>query len=262
MNSGGCFPQLAFIERGNPQLAAVLAVAFEDKGVQLRLLGTRPARELQVAWSALEVCASSRELWGRHAGRHRGRLLVRTHEGWLAIPMLAGDDERMARGLLRALIDCVDQPRALLERRLHDIDARYRVELLDVRDEHDRAATTFDALSRESQLEALLTMRLHVIDTLELDDVEADTTVLEHLHARARASSGHEREQLRHACELELAIGQFLAAESLGDPQAPTRAACMREAFDRACKAFSEFAEIAAERRTTALEVRLCFVDA
>lgn len=259
MNTGGCFPQLAFIDRGGPQLAAALAVAFEDNRVQVRLLGARPARELLVAWPDLELCASSRELWGRHAGRHRGRILVRTRAGWLAVRMLDGDDERMARGLLRMLVECVDQARELLESRLLDIDARYRVEPVD---ELESPTTGFEALSRESQLEALLTMRLHVIDTLELDDVEADTTVLESLHARARASAGELREQLRHACELELAIGQFLAAESLADPQARIRTARMREAFDRACKAFSEFAEIAAERRTTALEVRLCFVDA
>lgn len=259
MNSGGCFPQLAFIDGGSPVLAAVLAVAFEDSSVQLRLLGARPARELLVAWPDLEICASSRELWGRHAGRYRGRISLRTRDGWLAVRMIEGDDERMARGLLRAIVECVDQPREVLEGRLIDIDARHRVEPLD---ERDAVTSSFETLSRESQLEALLTMRLHVIEALELDDLDAHTTVLESLRSRARTCTGEQREQLRHACELELAIGRFLAAESLGDPQGRARMTHMREAFDAACKAFSEFAEIAAERRTTALEVRLCFVDA
>lgn len=263
MNSGGCFPQVVFVDRGNPVLAAVLGVAFEDGLVRARLLRTRPAREVGEAWQALELRASSRDLWGRHAGKHRGRIWIAVAEGWLAIRMIPGDDERMARGVLRQIVDCVGKPRARLESRLIEIDARYRVESIEPQ---ELPRSGFAELSLESQLEALLTLRLRIIEIVGLDDLDEDTTLLEALRERAAVSGSPElREQLRWACAFELAVGRYLGAEGQRAYDAKTaasRLARMHEAFDAACKAFSEFAEIAAEGRAhAALEVRLCFVD-
>ncbi|MFV8755178.1 hypothetical protein ACNOYE_31910 [Nannocystaceae bacterium ST9] len=155
----------------------------------------------------------------------------------------------------------------MLESRLADLDSRYRIERLPVREREmseDPGGDSFEGLTTESQFEALLTLRLHIIEATGLDDLDEDTTVLEALRGQALAASGEAREQLRHACAFELAVGRFLGAEALRCTEPKTRmirTSRMHEAFAAACKAFSQFAELAAELDTDVLEVGLCSID-
>lgn len=272
MNEGRCFPQLVLDNRGIPVLAAVLGVAFEDGiAVRARLLLAEPGCEVCEAWPDLELRASSRELWGAHAGKHRGRVWIVLADGWWAIRLLEGDDERMARGIIRHVVDCVGRNRAVLESRLAELDSRYRIEPLPQRDQdwstsyfRPRAAEgTFHELTPEHRLEALLTLRLHIIEASGLDDLDEHVTVLEALHEQAVEASGEWRERLRHACSFELAIGRYLGAEALCGTEPKTRAvrrARMREAFDAACKAFSEFSGLASDSASRE-ELRCCSID-
>jgi hypothetical protein len=241
MNEGRCFPQLVMEDRGTPVLAAVLGGAFEDGHVQTRLLLTESAREICRPWSDLHLRASSRELWGAQAGKHRGRVWIALVEGWWAIRLLEGDDERMARGIIRHVLDCVGRTRAMLESRLAELDPRYRIEPLPP---PEPCPSDYYELTPELRFEALLTLRLHIIEATGLDDLDEHTTVLEALHEQAVEATGARRERLRHACTFELAVGRYLGAEATCGTEPRTRAvrrARMHEAFDAACKAFSDF---------------------
>jgi len=243
-------------------LVAVAGVAFEDGLVRARLLPAEAAESLFEPWSNLDIRASSRDLWGVHAGKHRGRVWIALDDGWWAIRLIEGDDERMARGVMRHVLDCVGRSKAVLESRLAELDSRYRVELLPLR-ERDWATSPFHELTLESQFEALLSLRLHVIEATGLDDLDEDTTVLEALREQASEALGDQRERLRHACAFELAIGRYLGAEALRCADTRTRAARrarMHEAFDAACKAFSEFTD--AEGGADSSEVRPCSIVA
>lgn len=261
MNEGICFPQLVVVEvdedRGNPVLAAMTGVAFEDGQVRGRLLLAEPAGEIRAAWSELDIRASSRELWGTAAGKHRNRIWIALSDGWWAIRLIAGDDERMARGVMRHVMNCVGRSAAVLESRLAELDSRYRLEPL------PQPESPFHDLSPEHRLEALLTLRLHIIEATRLDDMDEQTTVLEALREQAEDASGEARERLRHACVFELAVGRYLGAEALDCREPRTRAgrrARMREAFDAACKAFSEFAELG-RFGASGLEAQSCSID-
>jgi hypothetical protein len=276
LNEGICFPQFVVSEhaghgdRGNPVLAAMTGVAFEDDQVRAWLLFADSAREIREAWPNLDIRASSRELGGPAAGKHRGRIWIALADGWWAIRLITGDDERMARGVLRHVMDCVGRSRAMLESRLAELDPRYRIEPLPQPEQafdQDGSESPFYELSPASRLEALLTLRVHIIEATRLDDLDDEqTTVLEGLRELAEAASGDARERLRHACVFELAVGRYLGAEALHGHESKTRAvrqARMREAFDAACKAFSQFAELGpdAARGRDGLEVRPCSIE-
>jgi hypothetical protein len=267
MNEGICFPQLAIGTapgRGNPVLAAMTGVAFEDERVEARLLLGDSAGELREGWADLDIRASSRELWGPAAGKHRGRIWIELSDGWWAIRLIPGDDERMARGVMRHVVDCVGRGRAMLESRLAELDRRYRIEPLPPR--RDDSDPGFHDLSPEGRLEALLSLRSWIIEATGLDELDEELTVIEALRELAQGASADGRERLRHACAFELAVGRYLGAEALHCSDTRSRAARrarMREAFDAACKAFSRFAESASDSTSSreVLEVRLCSID-